>query len=433
MATAVRYNGPSASATIRGSDGALYVCPINQQITVPDDTAIALFAEGWTAPDGSTPGFIPPDSTTIEEVFLANGTLSKRGPSGSTVPVSAVGGGTPAVFARPFVPSSAVVAGQVITQAGQLYTAPGNFTAASSFTVGNWSLGAPLGTVYELNVSGQVVAVWIGTGPGTAATKILDIATSGLWIPGNSWQAGAAYGADTIVNRSGSGYLAVVPSTGIDPATDDGTHWQLVASKGDKGDIGPTGSPTADQAILLRHMADFARDPWLLNGGGAAGTPTGPHIAQSMNRLDPSVNYPLTSGTLHMTAIPVPGGRALSGGSVKHGVAMSGGTHAWLGLWDFTAGTQLALSADDTSASATTTAKRDFTFGAPYTPATGRFVLAGFLQLATTPGSLTGRAQANVAADAPSLAGNHATTALTTPPGSASISTAKSPFWVSLF
>jgi sugar lactone lactonase YvrE len=53
-----------------------------------------------------------------------------------------------------------------------------------------------------------------------------------------------AYKANDVVTSGGSTYLALNPSTGVDPLTDTGTAWALLAAKGAdgaKGDTGPAG------------------------------------------------------------------------------------------------------------------------------------------------------------------------------------------------
>lgn len=357
-------------------------------------------------------------------------------------------------YAGPFAASTAYTAGQVVSYLGSLYSANADFTSGGSFNSADWTLLGnvapsiqlatgvpPTGlaaqvTYYELEL-GQVVAVWIGMGPGNAPIQVFNILTGGVFTPMGPWSAGTAYSFGAAVSKGGGSYYAVASSTGIDPVTDDLTHWFPMALKGDKGDTGATGatgSAAADLAVLARMLSDFARDPSLMNGGGSAGTPTGQHVAQSMDRGKAAVNYALTGGTLVMVAVPVPGGRQLSGGSIKHGVAMSGGTHSWLGLFDVSTRALLATSADHTDASATASARRDFDFLTPYTPSTGRYVYVGFVQVATTPGSLTGEAQANAGGEAPIVAGT-STTGITTGglPDPAAALTAKGRYWASLY
>jgi hypothetical protein len=56
-----------------------------------------------------------------------------------------------------------------------------------------------------------------------------------------TWNVATAYAADDAVYRSGASYYAVTASTGIDPATDDGTRWAPLALQGAQGIQGVQG------------------------------------------------------------------------------------------------------------------------------------------------------------------------------------------------
>jgi hypothetical protein len=65
----------------------------------------------------------------------------------------------------------------------------------------------------------------------------------GLTLVG-AWNVSTAYNANDVVTAGGSTYLALNTSTGVDPTTDTGTAWALLAAKGAdgaKGDTGPAG------------------------------------------------------------------------------------------------------------------------------------------------------------------------------------------------
>jgi hypothetical protein len=51
-----------------------------------------------------------------------------------------------------------------------------------------------------------------------------------------------SYKANDVVTAGGSTYLALNPSTGVDPTTDTGTAWTLLAAKGADGAKGDTGA-----------------------------------------------------------------------------------------------------------------------------------------------------------------------------------------------
>ena len=59
-----------------------------------------------------------------------------------------------------------------------------------------------------------------------------------------AWNVSTAYKANDVVTAGGSTYLALNTSTSVDPTTDTGTAWALLAAKGAdgaKGDTGPAG------------------------------------------------------------------------------------------------------------------------------------------------------------------------------------------------
>ena len=60
-----------------------------------------------------------------------------------------------------------------------------------------------------------------------------------------AWNVSTGYKANDVVTAGGSTYLALNTSTGVDPITDTGTAWALLAAKGAdgaKGDTGPAGA-----------------------------------------------------------------------------------------------------------------------------------------------------------------------------------------------
>ncbi|MGB7925601.1 MAG: hypothetical protein WCF57_20350 [Pyrinomonadaceae bacterium] len=58
------------------------------------------------------------------------------------------------------------------------------------------------------------------------------------------WDAETAYALDHTVSFEGSSFIAVAPSTGIEPGTDPEV-WQMLAQKGDPGSTGATGADGA--------------------------------------------------------------------------------------------------------------------------------------------------------------------------------------------
>jgi hypothetical protein len=63
-----------------------------------------------------------------------------------------------------------------------------------------------------------------------------------------AWNVSTTYAINQVVTAGGSTYLALVENTAVDPVTDTGTTWTLLAAKGAdgaKGDTGPAGSAGA--------------------------------------------------------------------------------------------------------------------------------------------------------------------------------------------
>jgi microcystin-dependent protein len=56
-----------------------------------------------------------------------------------------------------------------------------------------------------------------------------------------AWQTGVTYQPNDAVSRNGASYIAIVQNTSIDPATDNGSVWGVLSSPGQPGPPGPTG------------------------------------------------------------------------------------------------------------------------------------------------------------------------------------------------
>jgi hypothetical protein len=65
-----------------------------------------------------------------------------------------------------------------------------------------------------------------------------------------AWTNSTAYAINDVVTENGSSWIAVANSTGIDPATDDDTHWTIVSASGLSGSANATlaGSDTTTDA-----------------------------------------------------------------------------------------------------------------------------------------------------------------------------------------
>ena len=73
-----------------------------------------------------------------------------------------------------------------------------------------------------------------------AQATLWDKGAQNVWLAGTfgfldgtwcgTWSNATAYSAEDTVTRSNQTYLALAASTGVDPATDDGSHWQVSAA-----------------------------------------------------------------------------------------------------------------------------------------------------------------------------------------------------------
>lgn len=91
-----------------------------------------------------------------------------------------------------------------------------------------------------------------------------------------NWLSGTTYQAYDSVSRGGSSYVAVATSTAVDPTTDGGAKWQLLAQVGSPG---PAGPGTGD---MLKSVYDPANNGFVNHAGvadtvlwsGISGKPT---------------------------------------------------------------------------------------------------------------------------------------------------------------
>jgi hypothetical protein len=72
---------------------------------------------------------------------------------------------------------------------------------------------------------------------------------SGMTFRG-AWAGGTTYTNNDVVTENGSSWIAVATSNGVDPATDDDTHWTIVSASGASGSASATlaGSDTTTVA-----------------------------------------------------------------------------------------------------------------------------------------------------------------------------------------
>jgi hypothetical protein len=86
--------------------------------------------------------------------------------------------------------------------------------------------------------------------------------TSFTWL--GSWVSTTPYVLNNVVSRLGSTYMCAVANTNVDPNTDGGTHWQLMAqagTTGSQGIQGTTGATGSRGSIYQPAVANFSALP----------------------------------------------------------------------------------------------------------------------------------------------------------------------------
>lgn len=285
-------------------------------------------------------------------------------------------------------------------------------------------------TYYELNSSGVIVAIWIGTAG--APSKVMDVLTGGTITPLGEWNNVTAYGLDAVVSRNGSSYLSVAASTGIDPTTDDGTHWMLLAAKGDQGIQGIQGIPgnvgLSDGVVLSRYLADLARPAisgWMIGTG----------FAQNYRRETAAGTVSLVSRQLCSSGgLVLPGGRAVTGLRLFSGsTALVTPVHQFVALYDGRTGALLAAGQDVTVQAWPANTQQLFPIS--YTPTTAIEARVVYYCEATTMPTLAGLASISPGSVAPAFGGLHDTLAAGSGPAAlpavlGAVGIGKGPFWV---
>lgn len=93
-----------------------------------------------------------------------------------------------------------------------------------------------------------------------------------VWL--GTWVSSTAYALNQVVARLGSTYICIVANTNVDPNTDGGTHWALMAQAGSTGSPGTTGGtgPAGTRGSIFQpSVANIAALPALPAAGYSVG------------------------------------------------------------------------------------------------------------------------------------------------------------------
>jgi hypothetical protein len=98
--------------------------------------------------------------------------------------------------------------------------------------------GAGMAEEPKLQFAGSSVTV---TDEPEKSRTVVTIADGTLISYKGAWSAETTYKVDDIVTRTGGSYLALAETKGVDPATDEGVHWGILATPGAEGAEGKGG------------------------------------------------------------------------------------------------------------------------------------------------------------------------------------------------
>jgi hypothetical protein len=224
-------------------------------ISIPANATV-INAGNWSF-DAGFPEMNPTGPTGPNPLSLTNGPITIPA-VGQTCSVPALNGAA--------YPNGSYVTVSDGTHAIYGTIASGGTTATLTVSV----LAILLSSQGQIITSGAVIA-FAGSPGASGATGATgakgdkgDAGLNGISPnPRGAWAIGTAYLLLDIVNYNGSSYIAVAASTGVEPDTDNGSHWVLIAAKGaqgiqglpgtngakgDKGDQGNQGNPGNDGA-----------------------------------------------------------------------------------------------------------------------------------------------------------------------------------------
>jgi hypothetical protein len=205
---------------------------------IPNTSAVDAQFDSKETAEGSNPARL---IITIVDAG-ANGVMGSTGAQGLTGSAGPTGTIGAQGLTGPAGPTGTIgaqgltgPAGPTGTIGAQGLTGP----AGPTGTIGAQGLtgsAGPTGTIGAQGLTGPA-------GP-TGAVGALGMTFRGAWA------SGTTYTTNDVVTKNGSSWIAVATSTGVDPATDDDTHWTIVSASGLSGSTNATlaGSDTTTVA-----------------------------------------------------------------------------------------------------------------------------------------------------------------------------------------
>ena len=152
-------------------------------------------------------------------------------------------------------------------------------TTGAAGAQGSTGLTGPAGATGTTGAAGAQGSTGLtGSAGPTGATGAVGMTFRG------AWSNETAYAINDVVTTNGSSWIALTATNGVDPTTDGGTNWVLVAAAGATGATGPAGSNGVDGATGPQGLIGLTGPTGPTGANGVDGT-TGATGAQGSTGL----------------------------------------------------------------------------------------------------------------------------------------------------